>query len=49
MPQGIFIHDANHYLHPSSLDVMDVSDRDELAMYLRAMHRDLRDYAIHTH
>ena len=36
MPQGIFIHDANHYLHPSSLDVMDVSDRDELAMYLRA-------------
>ena len=36
MPQGIFIHDANHYLHPSSLDVMDVSDHDELAMYLRA-------------
>lgn len=36
MPQAIFIHDANHYLHPLSLDLIDVADRDELAMYLRA-------------
>lgn len=36
MPQAIFIHDANQYLHPLSLDVIDVCDRDDLTVYLRA-------------
>jgi hypothetical protein len=36
MAQAIFIHDLNHYLHPLSLDVMDVSDRDHLSACLHA-------------
>ncbi|MBU8826514.1 hypothetical protein [Mycolicibacterium goodii] len=36
MPQAIFLNDANQYLHPVLLDLVDVSDRDELAMYVGA-------------
>ena len=36
MPQAIFIHDMNQYLHPLSLDLIDVCDRDDLTVYLRA-------------
>ncbi|MEC9323738.1 MAG: hypothetical protein VYB90_07870, partial [Actinomycetota bacterium] len=34
MPQAIFIHNTNLYLHPLSLDLMDVSDRDDLSACL---------------
>ena len=34
MPHAIVVNDTNHYLHPLSLDLMDVSDRDHLSACL---------------
>lgn len=36
MVKALFINNTNHYLHPSSLELMELSDRDEMAVYLRA-------------
>ncbi len=36
MLNAIFINYTNFYLHPSSLDLIDVSGRDELATFLHA-------------
>lgn len=36
MLQAIFLHTMSHCLHPSSLELMELADRDEMSMYLRA-------------
>lgn len=36
MPRAIFIHDMSRYLHPSSLELVELADAEEMAAYLRA-------------
>lgn len=36
MLNAMFINCTNHYLHPSRLDLIELSDRDDLAVYLHA-------------
>lgn len=36
MVNAIFIHDMSHYLHPSSLDLTELANREQMAAYLRA-------------
>lgn len=36
MIEALFINDTNHYLHPSSFDMVELADRDDMAAYLLA-------------